>query len=131
MDRTAMQSVTPTSAGVRITSRVEIGQPDDTLSKHYSQMPAAEWGWEQLRDYCVDQIVVLHGPFPRTKPYAEMAIFQRFCKEWGPDAPRIARYAFEICHGRWGGAPISLNRFCKDSDPFFAKPIADKIHGRA
>ncbi len=131
MDRTTMQTVAPTQAGVRITSRVEIGQPDDALTKHYSQIPAAEWGWEHLRDYCVDQIVALHGPFPRMNQPAEDATFQRFHREWGADAPRIARYAFEICGGRWGGAPISVNRFCKNSDPYFAKPICDKIHGRA
>jgi hypothetical protein len=132
MDRTASSTTIAhqTQVGVRVQSKVEIAPAGRVVRKHYTEVPAAEWDWEHLRDYSVDQIIRLHGPFPR-RAFTEDAVFKRFHGEWGADAPRIARYAFEISGGRWGGSPISVNRFCKESDPYFARPIADKIHGRA
>lgn len=88
--------------------------------------PEEQWTWSELRDYVVAQIEDLHGPFPRDAR-KEASIFQRFCKEYGSAAPAIARYAFEVKDGRWKGAPISVSRFCKASDPWFAQPILEYL----
>lgn len=85
-----------------------------------------EWGWEEIRDYVVTEIEKRIGQFPRVI-YKEDAIFKRFVREWGDQAAGIARYAFETMDGRWGGAPININRFCEKSDPFFARPISERL----
>jgi len=115
-------------SSVLASSRVEIqvAPMSAVIPRHYSETPDAEWTWEHLRDYCVDQIILAHGKFPRI-PVRENATFQRFAKDWGTDAPKIARYAFEVCGGRWAGAPIAVSRFCRGSDDFFARPIVDRI----
>jgi hypothetical protein len=86
-----------------------------------------EWGWGELRDYVVGQIVELHGVFPRNDK-KEMGIFKSFLTRWGTDASPIARYAFEQMNGFWMGAPISVNRFCKGSDPYFAQRILNHLN---
>lgn len=91
-------------------------------SRHLLQ-DETQWSWQELRDYVVAEIVRRHGPQPRNGK-TEAAIFKSFLSRW-PDgqAVRVARAAFEIYEGMWGNAPISVNRFCKHSDPFFATPI--------
>lgn len=90
--------------------------------------PESSWGWEEVRDYVVAQIEARTGTFPRDAR-KEASIFQRFCRQFGPDAPAIARFAFEVADGRWKGAPIGINRFCKASDSWFADPILARIKG--
>lgn len=87
----------------------------------------SQWDWSQLRDYVVAEIVRRHGPQPRN-PKTEASIFKSFLNRW-PDgqAVRIAKAAFEIHDGMWGKAPISVNRFCKASDEFFASPILARL----
>ena len=80
------------------------------------------WGWEEVRDYVVTQIEDRFGVFPRDQR-KEAAIFKSFVDRHGAAAPIIAQYAFDICEGWWKGAPVSVNRFCKGSDPYFAVPI--------
>lgn len=87
-----------------------------------------EWGWEELRDFVVSEIETRFGPFPRDAR-KEAAIFKAFVDRWGPRSASIARYAFGPIDGRWHNAPISVNRFCKNSDPYFAIPIAERLHG--
>jgi hypothetical protein len=84
------------------------------------------WDWQDLRDYVVREIEARFGVFPRN-PLREAATFKSFMTRWGVQAPAIARYAFETLDGRWAGAPISVNRFCKNSDPYFAAVIAETI----
>lgn len=86
----------------------------------------AEWTWSELRDYVVSQIEQRFGAFPRDSR-KEYGIFTRFAKEYGAEAVAIAKYAFEVTEGWWQGAPISVNRFCKGSDPFFAEPIRARL----
>lgn len=85
--------------------------------------PLEQWSWEQVRDYVVHQIETLHGAFPRV-PYKEKAIFIGFLGRWPEHSTGIARYAFEVKNGFWRGAPVGVNRFCKASDSYFARPIA-------
>jgi len=86
----------------------------------------AEWTWQELRDYVVAQIEKAHGPFPRDAK-KEYGIFSRFLREHGQDGIRVARFAFEKCDGWWNGAPISINRFAKGSDPYFVIPILQRL----
>lgn len=90
-------------------------------------VPESSWGWEQVRDYVVTQIVDRFGPFPRDSK-REYGIFSRFTSTHGPvEAIRIARYAFEVCDGWWCGAPISVTRFCKGSDEYFSRVILNRL----
>ena len=86
----------------------------------------SDWSWDDLRDYVVAQIEERFGPFPRDSR-KESGIFKSFLARWEGQAQGIARYAFEVADGRWGGAPISVNRFCKNSDPYFAQVIAERL----
>jgi hypothetical protein len=86
----------------------------------------SEWGWEELRDYVVSSIEKRHGAFPRNYK-TEASIFKAFISRWGSQAPAIARFAFEFSDGMWHNAPISVNRFCKASDAYFAVPISQRL----
>src|SRR5690606_17511487 len=90
----------------------------------------SEWEWSDLRDYVVYEIEERFGPFPRESA-KEVGIFKAFMKRWGADAQAIAKYAFEVENGRWRGAPISIYRFCQNSDPYFAVPIMERIQAKA
>lgn len=84
------------------------------------------WSWQDLRDYVVHEIEQRFGVFPRD-PVREASIFKSFASRWGDRAGRIAVVAFEVHGGRWHGAPIAVTRFCKNSDPYFAEPIAQRL----
>jgi hypothetical protein len=84
------------------------------------------WSWEQLRDYVVSQIEARWGARPRD-PMKEAGIFKGFVARWGDQSETIARVAFEVHGGMWNGAPMSVQRFCKGSDPYFAAIIAKNI----
>ena len=86
----------------------------------------AEWGWQDLRDYVIREIEKRHGPQVRD-PRKEQAIFKGFMTRWPDQAVAIARSAFNVHDGMWKSAPISVNRFCKASDPFFAEILAARI----
>jgi hypothetical protein len=86
----------------------------------------AEWTWADLRDYVMGQIEEFHGPQLRN-PVKEKAIFEGFMKRHGAKAVGIARFAFEVQRGMWQRAPISVNRFCKGSDVYFATPISERL----
>lgn len=86
-----------------------------------------EWTWEELRDYVVAEIINRFGPFPRDAR-KEYGIFNRFLNEYGKDGIAVAKYAFgPVCDGWWAKAPISINRFCKGSDPYFVTPILERL----
>lgn len=85
-----------------------------------------EWGWEQLRDYVTKQVEHYHGAQVRN-PIKEKAIFQSFLNRWGDQASAIARYAFEVQKGIWMRAPITVNRFSKGSDEYFAGVISSQL----
>lgn len=99
-----------------------------TTTQPATHMLAADesWSWRELRDYVVGEIEQRFGAFPRDL-LKEKGIFDAFLSRWGTKAARIARYAFESCQGIWRGAPVSVNRFCKASDPYFAAVISDLI----
>lgn len=89
------------------------------------------WGWSELRDYVASEIISRFGPFPRDSR-KEYGIFNRYFGEFGQDGIKVAQFAFgPVCDGWWGGAPVSINRFCRASDPYFSIPILDRLAGRA
>lgn len=93
----------------------------------YLAKPDAEWTAEDLRDYVMGQIESWHGAQLRN-PVKELAIIRGFVKRRGiAQAVAIARVALEVERGVWNRAPISINRFCAASDPFFADKIAKNL----
>ena len=92
-----------------------------------SDLLSDEWGWQELRDYVVGQIESRWGARPRD-PNKESGIFKGFITRWGAqNARRIAEVAFTVHGGQWRGAPISIERFCKGSDEYFAAVIMRNI----
>lgn len=81
-----------------------------------------QWDWRALRDYVVSQTELRFGPQPRD-PGKEFGVFNRFVNTWGARSEEIARYAYEVCDGIWMGAPITITRFTKGNDPYFAEVI--------
>lgn len=88
--------------------------------------PLAANDWRIIRDYVVEQIEARHGKFPRN-PVQEKGIFGAFVNRWGDKSLPIAKMAFEFYQGVWHNAPISINRFCIASDPWFAAVIAKTL----
>lgn len=89
-----------------------------------------EWGWEELRDYVISESEKRFGVQPRDAR-KEASVFKRFVGEYGDTAKPIAKYAFEVEDGRWMGAPVTVNRFAKGSDPYFAEVIVQRLSERA
>lgn len=87
-----------------------------------------KWDWRDLRNYVVRQIQAFHGEFP-IEELKVIGIFKGFARRHGELAGPIAVAAFDLHHGRWRGAPISVTRFCAGSDEFFADPIKRSLSG--
>jgi hypothetical protein len=87
------------------------------------------WDWRDLRDYVVREIESRFGIFPRNL-VKESGIFKSFCTRWGAKAPLIAKAVFEGHDGMWMGAPVSINRFTINSDPYFAEVIDKNFLGK-
>lgn len=92
----------------------------------YLMKDDALWTWEDLRDYVMGQIVAFHGPQLRNS-VKEAGIFRSFMARYPGQAVGIARFAFEQQRGMWQRAPISVTRFCKGSDPYFADQIVRRL----
>lgn len=103
-----------------------VGRPTVSQSRTHILTQEADWTWEQMRDFVVTEIETRFGPFPRN-PIKEKAIFNAFIGRWNGQSVAIAKAAFDVFDGWWQSAPVSINRFCKNSDPFFAAPIADRL----
>lgn len=85
------------------------------------------WGWSDLRDYVIGEIEKRHGPQVRD-PRKEAGIFKSFMSRWPEQGVAIAKAAFgPVNDGMWRNAPISVNRFCLASDPYFAAVIASRL----
>jgi hypothetical protein len=100
--------------------------PVASRGRSYLTSDPMEWSPEQLRDYVISEIEARFGVRGRD-PIRETAIFKRFVKTWGELAGPIAKFAFEVRDGWWQNAPISINRFCRQSDSYFARPIAEQV----
>lgn len=123
---TATGSTRVVKSAPAVTDTVEVTPTPMSEARAFLAKPDVDWTWEDLRDYVVYQIEQKFGPWPRSQ-FKEMGTFKRFHADWGTQAAQIARYAFETCDGWWSSAPVSINRFTKGSDPFFAVVIADRL----
>lgn len=86
-----------------------------------------DWSWEQLRDYVMRSIAERHGPQPRHESHKINSVFKSFAARWGNQAGPIARFAFEQQDGFWRSAPVTLARFTKGNDDYFAGPISERL----
>lgn len=118
-----------TTASPSVTETVTL-TPALSESRTHLLKPAEQWGWAEVRDYVVASYESRFGAFPRDQR-KEYGIFTRFAKEYGTMAGPIARYAFETCDGWWMNATVTVNRFCKGSDKYFAEPILRRLNGAA
>lgn len=100
--------------------------PGSLDSGSKAHLYASEWGWEELRDYVVSEIISRFGAFPRN-PLKESGIFKGFMTRWGTQAEPIARAAFDVHGGYWRSAPITVTRFAANCDPYFAAVIAASL----
>lgn len=103
-----------------------VAQMAPTRSRTDLIVETSEWGYQQVRDYVIRSIEEQVGSFPRNM-IKETAIFKAFCDRWGDQAVAIARAAVEHHGCWWKNSPLSVNRFCKGSDPYFAEIIAAQI----
>lgn len=99
--------------------------PEPSAPEIHAPASTSAFEWERVRDYVLEQVLTA-GPVPRDVR-KENTIFMAFVGRWGDLSMKIARYAFEQAQGEWLGAPISVNRFHKTSDPIFAAKIAAMI----
>jgi len=87
---------------------------------------AERWEWQHLRDFVVAEIQARRGA-QTYDPTKLVGIFKSFAKRWGSDAGPISRYIFDVCDGFWLGKAVTVNSWCKATDPYFAKPIAERL----
>lgn len=126
IDYDSIVAPTAQETSVKVMERVSVTSLPSTSRGHLMR-PDSEWTWSDLRDYVISEIEKCSGVFPRNQR-KEQGIFNRFHSEFGPEeSAAIARHAFEVCNGWWANAPISVNRFCRGSDDFFARPILSKL----
>jgi hypothetical protein len=113
-----------TVPGATITETVTVHrQPSQATA--YLGKGAEQWTWSDLRDYVVREVEKRFGLFPRDH-VKEKAIFSSFMGRY-PQAVEIARYLFDVCDGYWMGAPVSVFRFTKGSDPYCADKIVARL----
>lgn len=106
-------------------------RPRSVTRRTHVAVEESEWTWRELRDYVIGEIERRFGGTasddPRW-PVKERAIFSSFLTRHGAElSVAIARYVFEIQDGRWQGNPVTPFQFCLKSDPYFARPIADRL----
>jgi len=100
-----------------------------TAEAAYLLKPATQWTWQDLRDYVVTEAEKRFGPQARD-PKKEAGIFKGFIQRHGTeDAVMVAMAAYEVYEGVWRSAPVTVNRFCRNSDPFFADVILARLKG--
>jgi hypothetical protein len=132
-----MTQLTTTAARVRIEQTIPTVEQTVTVRAQpsaqagYLLVADQDWTWRELRDFVVAEIERLHGVWPRNQT-TEYGIFNSFVTRWSAVAPwlpaRIAKTAFgPVYQGMWMNAPISVNRFAKNSDGSFGVPLAEKI----
>jgi hypothetical protein len=90
---------------------------------------AKDWTWQDLRDYVVAEITERFGT-PQRDALKESIIFKAFIERHGiVNAVLIATAAYRIHRGMWRNAPISVTRFTKNNDPYFADVLLAQVNG--
>ena len=115
-------------APVQVTQEV-VTAPADSAASAYLLRPAREWSWQDLRDYVITSAEQRFGPQVRD-PKKEAGIFKGFVTRHGiENAVLVAVAAFEVYEGLWCSAPVHVQRFCKNSDPYFSDVILSRLKG--
>lgn len=115
-------------APAQVTQEVTTSRTGTTESS-YLLKTASQWTWSDLRDYVVTEAEKRFGPQARD-PKKESGIFKGFITRHGTeDAVLVAMAAFEVYEGTWRKAPITVTRFTKGNDPFFADVILARLKG--
>lgn len=122
--KTAERPVVVTDAPV-VVETVTV-TPKASIAAGYLTKPDSEWEWDDLRDYVIHEIETRHGVQPRDQR-KESGIFKSFLSRYGDKAVPVTRAAFEVFDGVWRSAPITVNRFCKASDPFFGDVLLKRL----
>lgn len=100
-----------------------------TQSSAFLLKKAADWTWQDLRDYVVTAITERFGA-PQRDALKESVIFKAFISRYGiVNAVLVATAAFEIYRGIWRNAPVSITRFTKGNDPYFADVLLARVNG--
>jgi hypothetical protein len=108
-----------------VTEQVTVIRASETTS--YLAKAPALWNWTDLRDYLMCEIEQRHGPQVHDS-LREAGILKAFISRWGIEkAVAIARASMEVHDGMWHNAPITITRYCKASDPYFAAVIAVNV----
>lgn len=96
-------------------------------AKTHLTAPEGERTWKHLRDYVMTEIERRFGR-EQIEPVRLASIFKGFMARRGEaEAFAVAEYAFGQLDGYWLNRPITPYSFCKNSDKFFADPIAERI----
>lgn len=95
-------------------------------SKQHLLRGDEQWGWQETRDYVMEQIQLRQGP-QAWEGHKLIGIFKGFASRWGAETPAICRYVFEVCDGIWMGRPVTVTSWCKGADHFFAEAITERI----
>lgn len=113
---------------VVVTSTVKTAPVTETAKGYLMKEPGA-WTWEDLRDYVITSATERFGAQLRS-PVKEKAVFSSFLNRYGAErAVLVAMAAFQVYEGMWASAPIGVNRFCKNSDPYFSDVILAQLEG--
>ncbi len=122
------QSLPPLETVVNVSLSIEDSAPlrPAVMSLSRRDMVSGEWGWEEVRDYVTRKIEERWGASPRD-PLKEAGIFKGFVGRWGAQAKDIAVAACEVHGCIWRSAPLSITRFTKGNDPYFAAVIASNL----
>lgn len=115
-------------APAAVTQEVTVSRADSAETS-YLLKPVAQWVWEDLRNYIVTEGEKRFGPQQRN-PAKEAGILKAFIGRHGiADAVMVAQAAFEIYEGMWRSAPITVTRFTRNNDAYFAEPILARMKG--
>lgn len=117
-----IETVAQTTTGVSQTVTTMPGTGSAYLLK-----PAKDWTWGDLRDYVITETEARFGSQDRNAA-REAGIMKAFIDRHGiEDAVFVAMAAFAVYNGTWRNAPITISRFTKGNDPYFAQVILGSV----
>lgn len=108
-----------------VTTTVQVSHP--TTEQSYMLKDESSWTWSDLRDYIVTKSTQLFGP-PLRDPAKESTILKAFISRHGIEkAVLVAMAAYEVYGGVWMSAPVTVTRFTRNNDPYFADVILARV----
>jgi hypothetical protein len=133
MKKSLGEHVTEIMTGPIITqetrAQVTVTATPSTKASAFLLKRAMDWTWQDLRDYVITEITERFG-VPQRDALKESIIFKAFIERHGiVNAVLIATCAYRIHHGIWRSAPITVTRFTKNNDPYFADVLLAQVNG--